>query len=58
VAYRRDMMNGYDMSGWGWFAMSMMAIGTVAIVALVVWAITVRRAPDPEPRERSPREQP
>ena len=36
------MMNGYDMNGWGWAGMTLMAVVTVAIVGLVVWAIARR----------------
>jgi hypothetical protein len=28
------------MNGWGWAGMTLMAIVTVAIVGLVVWAVT------------------
>jgi hypothetical protein len=32
------MMNGWDMTGWGWFGMTTIVIGTIAIVAIVAWA--------------------
>jgi putative membrane protein len=50
------MMNGYDMNGWGWVGMTLMAVIAVAIVGLVVWAIA-RRTGDPQLRELSAREQ-
>jgi putative membrane protein len=50
------MMNGYDMNGWGWVGMTLMAVVTVAIVGLVVWAI-VRRPGDPQVHEPSARQQ-
>jgi uncharacterized membrane protein len=40
------MMNGYDMTGWGWFGMVTMVIGTIAIVGLVAWALSSRRPAD------------
>jgi uncharacterized membrane protein len=51
------MMNGYDMTGWGWFGMAMMVIGTIATVGLVAWAFSSRRPgerqlPGPTARER------
>jgi putative membrane protein len=54
--YAQDMMDGYDMNGWGWFGMTMMVIVTVAVVGLVVWAIA-RRPGDLQTREPSAREQ-
>lgn len=47
------MMNGYDMNGWGWAGMTLIAVVAVAIVALVVWAI----ARLPRRRDLSAREQ-
>jgi uncharacterized membrane protein len=52
-AYLRGMMNGYDMNGWGWVGMTLMAVVTVAIVGLVVWAISRQS----QPRDLSAREQ-
>ncbi len=49
-------MNGYDMNGWGWVGMTLMAIVTIAIVGLVVWAIA-RRPGDPQVRGLSARDQ-
>jgi uncharacterized membrane protein len=49
------MMNGYDMTGWGWFGMAMTVIGTIAIVGLVAWASS-RRPSDREPPTRTARE--
>jgi putative membrane protein len=49
-------MNGYDMNGWGWVGMTLMAVVTVAIVGLVVWAIA-RRPGDPQTHASSAREQ-
>jgi uncharacterized membrane protein len=51
------MMNGYDMTGWGWFGIAMMVIATIAIVGLVAWAFSSRRPrelqlPGPTARER------
>jgi uncharacterized membrane protein len=40
------MMNGYDMTGWGWFGMVTMVIGTIAIVGLAAWALASRRPAD------------
>jgi uncharacterized membrane protein len=37
------MMNGYGMNGWGWAGMTLMTVLTVAIVGLVVWAVTSDR---------------
>jgi putative membrane protein len=51
------MMNGYDMSGWGWFGMSLMVIVAIAIVGLVIWVTTARRPPDPQRSEPSAHEQ-
>ena len=50
------MMNGYDMNGWGWVGMTLMAVVTIAIVGLVVWAIA-RRPGDPQAHAPSAREQ-
>jgi hypothetical protein len=36
------MMNGYDMTGWGWFSMALMLIVILALIALVVWAVASR----------------
>jgi uncharacterized membrane protein len=47
------MMNGYDMNGWGWAGMTLMAAVAIAIVGLVVWAIARR----PQLRDLSAREQ-
>jgi uncharacterized membrane protein len=47
------MMNGYDMNGWGWVGMMLMAVVTIAIVGLVVWVI-VRQ---PKLRDLSARDQ-
>ncbi len=46
-------MGGYDMNGWGWAGMVLMALVTVAIVAVVVWAVARR----PQSRDLSAREQ-
>jgi uncharacterized membrane protein len=35
--------NGYGMNGWGWAGMTLMAVLTIAIVGLVVWAVTSDR---------------
>ncbi len=50
------MMNGYDMSGWSWFGMVLMVIVAVAIVGVVVWALTARCLPDGQLHEASTRE--
>jgi uncharacterized membrane protein len=50
------MMDGYDMNGWGWFAMLTMVIVTAAVAGLVVWAIAARTGSLPQ-RELSAREQ-
>ena len=49
-------MNGYDMNGWGWVGMTLMAVVTVAIVGLVVWAIA-RRPGGPQTHASPAREQ-
>ena len=43
-------------NGWGWGGMTLMAIVTVAIVGLVIWAIA-HRSGEPQLREQSAREQ-
>lgn len=48
VAYGRDLMNGYDMNGWGWIGMTMMVIVTLTLVGLFVWATTARRSREPQ----------
>jgi putative membrane protein len=49
-------MNGYDMDGWGWLGMTLMVLLTVAILVLVIWAVT-RRPGEITGREPSAREQ-
>lgn len=51
-----QVMNGYDMNGWGWGGMTLMAVVTVAIVGLVVWVIA-RRSADPQAHALSAHEQ-
>jgi uncharacterized membrane protein len=51
------MMDGYHMTGWGWFGMATMVIVAIIIVGVVVWAVNVRRTTDAHPHERSAREQ-
>ena len=48
-------MNGYDMGAWAWAGMALMAVITVAIVALV-WVIA-RRACEPHACVSTAREQ-
>jgi uncharacterized membrane protein len=50
------MMNGYDMNGWGWVGMTLIALLAIAIVGLVVWAIA-RRPGDSQAHPLSAREQ-
>ena len=50
------MMNGYDMNGWGWAGMTIIAFAALSIVALVAWGIA-RRPRDPQAHEASAREQ-
>ncbi len=50
------MMNGYDMNGWwSWAGMALMALITISVAALIVWAIT-RRPRDSEVLAPSARE--
>jgi uncharacterized membrane protein len=46
------MMNGYDMNGWGWVGMTLMAVVTVAIVGLVVWLIARQPSRDLSARDQ------
>lgn len=48
-------MNGYDMNGWGWAGMTLMALILIAILALV-W-VMVRRVGDLPVHAASAREQ-
>lgn len=47
------MMNGWDMSGWGWAWMTLMTILGIAVVAVIVYAILGGTSPrEPQgPRE-------
>lgn len=44
------------MNGWGWLGMTLMAIVTVAVVGLIIWAI-MRRPGEPRAAAPSAREQ-
>jgi hypothetical protein len=35
-------MNEYDMNGWGWAGMAIMAVAAVAIAGFVAWGIARR----------------
>jgi putative membrane protein len=50
------MMDGNGMNGWGWFGMTLMVLVSVAVVALVIWAVA-RRPGEAPGREPSAREQ-
>jgi hypothetical protein len=49
------MMNGYDMNGWGWAGMALMAFAAIAIAGFVAWGIA-HRPRDPQAREASARD--
>lgn len=34
------MMDGWSMTGWGWAWMSLGSVVSLAVIALVVWALT------------------
>jgi uncharacterized membrane protein len=50
------MMNGYDMNGWGWAGMALMAFAAIAIAGFVAWGIA-HRPRDPQARGVSARDQ-
>jgi uncharacterized membrane protein len=50
------MMDGYDMNSWGWLCMTLMVLGTAAIVGLAIWVVA-RRPGELRAGERSAREQ-
>jgi uncharacterized membrane protein len=41
------MMNGYDMNGWGWLAMTLMVLVPVAIAGVLIWAAAQRPRRNP-----------
>jgi putative membrane protein len=45
------MMNGYDMTGWGWAFMTVGTLAFVALLVIVVWLVA-----RPQQRDSSPRE--
>jgi putative membrane protein len=45
------MMNGYDMSGWGWLLMTLGMLGFWALVAVIALAL-LRRPGQPDQRPR------
>jgi putative membrane protein len=50
------MMNGYDMSGWGWLLMTLGMLGFWALVAVL--ALALLRHPGPPDQQRQPAQQP
>ena len=50
------MMNGYDMSGWGWLLMTLGMLGFWALVAVV--AVALLRRPGPPDQQPQPDQQP
>jgi putative membrane protein len=47
------MMNGYDMSGWGWLLMTLGMLGFWALVAVLALALALLRRPgQPDQRPR------
>jgi putative membrane protein len=45
------MMNGYDMTGWGWAFMTLGMLAVVALLVLVVWLALRPQRPAASPRE-------
>jgi len=50
------MMNGYDMSGWGWLLMTLGMLGFWALVAVL--ALALLRRPGPPNQQPQPGQQP
>jgi putative membrane protein len=49
------MMNGWDMSGWGWAWMSLWMVLGIAVIGLIV-VLVIRQSPPPRsPDEDDPR---
>ena len=46
------MMNGYDMTGWGWLLMSLWWVLVLAGIVALVWVVWNRGRPEPSSARR------
>ncbi len=48
------MMNGWNMTGWGWGWMSVWTLVGIVVIALVVWSVTREAGSRPPRAEEDP----